>query len=244
VLAAVVAGCSSDASDASDEGSSDLSQAGSKRFDVNRLVEDSDLRGGAGVTVDQVQAFLTSKRSFLATFQEGGVSAAQIIVDAAHADQISPVYLLARIQGESSLVENPTSRNVAHATGCACPDGQACAKSQSGFKNQVVCAADLMNSYFNQLEGPAHVTVSANKIGKASKTFDPCTVTPANNATAALYTYTPWVGAFGRQCSSNHAGGGSSGIALLITTYKDAFPGADAAPPASSSDDVAATTER
>ena len=53
-------------------------------------------------------------------------------------------------------------------------------------------------------------------------TSDPCTVTPVNNATAALYTYTPWVGAYAVQCGRATVGG-SSLMASIYNRYKTAY---------------------
>ena len=61
--------------------------------------------------------------------------------------------------------------------------------------------------------------------------LDPCVVTPENRATAALYTYTPWVGAYGITCGTA-MWGGSSLVARLLQSYKTAFvsdPSVDAA---------------
>jgi hypothetical protein len=47
------------------------------------------------------------------------------------------------------------------------------------------------------------------------------TADDANRATAALYTYTPWAVAYGKQCSGKH--GGSSLVATLFNTYEKAL---------------------
>jgi hypothetical protein len=135
-MAAAAACGSPDSPESEEEGSADLSLTSSQRFDVNHLVEDEDILGGTAITAAQVQSFLESRGSYLATYREGGRSAAEIVVLRSQADGVSPLYMLARIQGESSLVESRSAKNVAHATGCACPDGHACAKSQEGAYGQ------------------------------------------------------------------------------------------------------------
>jgi hypothetical protein len=79
----------------------------------------------------------------------------------------------------------------------------------------VECAANLHAEYFDEME-QSGVTRADFGVGKKSRTLDPCSVTPANKATAALYTYTPWVGTRGKQCSSH----GSSGVTSLVSIFK------------------------
>jgi hypothetical protein len=81
------------------------------------------------------------------------------------------------------------------AFGCGCPDGGGgrCDAKYSGFEAQAECAASLTADYMKSLEGGGS-TVSGWKVGAPKATEDGYTVTPVNRATAALYTYTPWVG--------------------------------------------------
>jgi hypothetical protein len=132
--------------------------------------------------------------------------------------------MLARIQGESSLVESksPNTKNIPKATGCGCPDGKGCSAQYKGFANQITCASKLIKKYFTEMDTNG-ATVADWKVGAAKKTLDPCTITPKNRATAALYTYTPWVGSFGAGCGASKYMG-SSGIAQLARKYKDALP--------------------
>jgi hypothetical protein len=217
-------------------GAADLSVGSGQtpKFDINHLLDDEDVLGGGSITVDQVQSFLESKRSALATYEEGGASAAQIIIDRCQADGVNPVYMLARIQGESSLVASGTSKNLEHATGCACPDGHACASEKAGFANQITCAADLIRSYFDALDAKGK-TPSGYAVGQSLRTFDPCNVTPNNRATVAIYTYTPWVGPYGAGCGSSKSLGGT-GLAEIYKEFKGAFP-APSAPEAQVDDD-------
>jgi MYXO-CTERM domain-containing protein len=219
VVACGAYGCSAEWAEGTDGTSNEIV---SKDIDPDRLLEDSDILGGANITAADVQKFLESKDSYLATYKEGGSTAAEIIVERCREKGVSPVYMLARIQGESSLVESKTSKNVAKATGCGCPDGKGCAAEHAGFGNQIACSANLIRKYFTQLETKG-TTTSGYAVGKPLKTLDPCSVTPANKATVALYTYTPWVGAY----ASGGCGGstmGSSGMAMLTAKYRSALP--------------------
>jgi hypothetical protein len=230
-------GDTSDDTDPSGDSTSNLT-AKDRTIDANRLVEDEDIIGVSNVTVEQVQALLDQKKSFLASFSEDGRTAAQIIVEESKKNEMNPVYMLARIQGESSLVESqsPNQKLIEKATGCGCPDGKGCADQYKGFSKQITCTSTLMKKYFTSLDTKGE-TVAGWSVGKSNKTLDPCTVTPANRATAALYTYTPWVGEYAGGCGTSGSMG-SSGIAFLLKKYKGSFPNA---PTAASSEDGTAT---
>src|SRR5262249_54961877 len=102
--------------------------------------------------------------------------------------------------------------------GCACPDGGGCDHSVAGFGNQVQCSANTMKGYYASLNA-GHPTIAGWNVGHRQSTSDPCWVTPANKATAALYTYTPWVGAYGQGCGDRNVGG-SSLVALSFRKYE------------------------
>ena len=194
----------------------------SMRFDVDSLLTDQQLTGGQDITVAEVQAMLEEHGSFLADYVDPawGKSAARLIVERGRAHRISPLYLLARIQIESGLIQSGTSANLSQATGCGCPDSGGCSASWTGFGRQVDCAAEKMRNYLQDLDDGGS-TVSGWRVGVAKRTGDPCTVTPANRATAALYTYTPWVGAYGDRCRLRLDIGGSSLVALVYSRYAE-----------------------
>ncbi|MBL8956345.1 MAG: hypothetical protein JNK82_36565 [Myxococcaceae bacterium] len=190
-------------------------------LNMHNLMTDEDMAGFEDVTVAQVQGFLVSKGSFLAGYRDpkwSNKTAAQLIVERSRAYDINPVYMLARIETESGLIRSGTSNNLAKATGCACPDSGGCSASWAGFGNQIECSASKFRNYLIDLEA-GRTTISGWKKGAAKRTLDNCLVTPANNATAALYTYTPWVGAYASQCGTSQWGG-SSLVALLYKNFK------------------------
>jgi hypothetical protein len=216
--AAVTVACMSSgcAAETSDEPSADDSESAlSEKYDVTALLQDDEMRGGNKLSIARIQAFLEAKGSYLATYSEDGRTAATIIAEACRRADISPIYMLARIQTESSLVSSGTSRSLKAATGCACPDHAACDRRNAGFEQQVECAADLHASYFDEMARDGE-TRAAWGVGKRQKTLDPCTIIPKTMATAVLYTYTPWVGPRGKQCSSR----GSSGSTTLVSIFK------------------------
>ncbi len=237
---AVVAACGTEQDLALDSGlppedprSEELRQmdAALGSLNMHNLLTDEDMAGFDWVTVAQVQSFLQSKGSFLAGYTDPawGKTAAQLIVQRSRAYGINPVYMLARIETESGLVRSGTSKNLAKATGCACPDSGGCSASWSGFGNQIECSAMKFRGYLSDLEAGG-TTISGWKKGVAKKTSDNCWVTPANNATAALYTYTPWVGAYASQCGTSQWGG-SSLVALLYGNFKASSLWAPPPPP-------------
>ena len=199
-------------------------------LDRHRLIEDADLAGDQEVTVGQVQQLLETEGSALATFSEDGRTAAQWIVDESRAARISPVYMIARIETESSLIRSGTLDKIRQATGCACPDGSACDPSFAAFGLQIRCAAELVRGYLSDLEAD-NSTVTGWGVGVGKSSSDPCWVVPQNRATAALYTYTPWVGHYARECGTSQWGG-SSLVALLLRHFKERLPpeGGDTCP--------------
>ncbi len=201
---------------------------GGAALDKERLLEDQNLFGDGDVSADRVQQFLASKGSALAGYAEGGRSAAQWVVDEARADGVSPIYVLARIQTESGLVRGGSLGRVDAAAGCGCPDGEACDPELAGFARQIDCAARLVRSYADDLDARGE-TVSGWAVGRERQTLDGCSVAPTNRATAALYTYTPWVGAYAEGCGDSNVGG-SSLVALLYRQYAAEIAPAPPAP--------------
>ncbi|HYO59581.1 hypothetical protein [Archangium sp.] len=207
-----------------DELTGQVLEPATTEYDMHRLLEDTDITGGQWITTAQVQAFLQQKGSYLATYKDPAWSsktAAALIVERSKAYTINPLYMLARIQTESSLITSGTSTNLAKATGCGCPDSSGCDISYSGFGNQIECSAKKMRGYFNSLDA-GQATVSGWKPGVLKSTSDPCSVKPVNKATAALYTYTPWVGAYAIQCGRTDIGG-SSLVAVKYNQFKSEY---------------------
>jgi hypothetical protein len=219
--------CAAPTSDAAEQPSENGEESAlSEKYDIDALLEDNDVRGGDRLSQDQIQSFLETKGSYLASYTEGGRSAAKIIHDSCTHWNINPVYMLARIQIESSLISSGTSRSIKAATGCACPDGASCDRHSAGFAQQVECAATLHATYFDEMDRTGE-TRAAWGVGKKNRTLDPCSITPRNKATAAIYTYTPWVGPRGKQCSSH----GSSGSSSMVGIYKSYVIALSAPPP-------------
>ncbi|PTL81202.1 hypothetical protein [Vitiosangium sp. GDMCC 1.1324] len=224
LLPALLVGCGQTENEvAVDELTGQVLEPATTEYDMHRLLEDADITGGQWITTAQVQAFLQQKGSYLATYTDPawGKTAAALIVERSKAYTISPLYMLARIQTESSLITSGTSTNLAKATGCGCPDSGGCTISYAGFGNQIECSAKKLRGYFTDLDA-GRATISGWKPGVTKSTSDPCSVTPANKATAALYTYTPWVGAYAIQCGRTDIGG-SSLVAVKFNLFKGEY---------------------
>jgi CHAP domain len=194
---------------------------------------DADMKGGQSITVAKMQSFLASKGSALAKYvdPDSHKTAAEEIVTASQGSGLSPVYMLARIQSESSLVTSGTLEYLDAATGCGCPS--TCEQGFSGFHAQIQCAATQTAKYFSDA-AKGEETVGGWKIGVAHTSEDKCRVTPANAATAALYTYTPYEGYdySSVYCAGaeemTHAGEEGlevTGLAALFDEYAKDFPG-------------------
>ena len=174
-------------------------KADGNSFKADHLMEEHLFVDAEYMTTDQVQEFLEyppySHPSYLADYWEDGQLASEIITDAAREHQISPMVLLVKLQVEASLIyaSAPSDFQLSRAMGCGCLDGAyGCPNGPKGFKDQVYCGARLFRKYLDALDN-GFPTPSGWEIGVGKKTQDSIYITPKNGATAALYTYTPWV---------------------------------------------------
>lgn len=201
-------------------------------FNPNNIISDSEMMDSRSMSLTEIQQFLESKNSFLATYKTTNAygtpnkSAAEIIYDAANNNYncdgvvlnsltdeserqqkckrittISPKVILTTIQKESSLIES--NRNADRIDywplGYGCPDSGGCNPRYQGFGKQVNSTA-LQFLHYMTVNAPdwryayrAGNTYSfGNTIGDYA--CDPYqNVTIENNATAALYIFTPHV---------------------------------------------------
>jgi len=166
-------------------------------FDRNLIMSDEQFTATDAVDADELQAFFEDSpyrnRSWLADYVDAsGRRAADLIVDAALAEGLNPILLVARMQVEQSLVSKavrPSSSRLDKALGCGCPDGGGCSSSYRGFAPQLACGARILRRWYD-------ASIDGNgiwNVGVAKRTLDPLTVTPRSNATSSFYAYTPWV---------------------------------------------------
>jgi hypothetical protein len=186
-------------------------------FDQNDIISDRDMTDGASMTLAQVQAFLSSQGSYLATYSYAGKSASQHIFDAAQANGISPQVVLTTLQKEQMLITSraATSQQLALAMGWDPTN-----KFQShNFGDQVFYGTKQFRRNFDE---PWR---NGWQVGQAHS-VDDGKVIPVNAATTSLYIYTPVIGtsgAFGGnylfwQLWFNHFRFGASSNALPALT--------------------------
>lgn len=169
-------------------------------FSPSRLVSDQAFFDVGAMTASDVQAFLEQtpygRRSFLADERlADGQAVSAALVAAAERYHINPLVLLVTLQKEAGLVSAsaaPSRHRVDFAFGCGCPDGGGCMSAYRGLDRQLECAADRFRAYANDLDAGGS-TIAGFRPGKATRVLDGTTVVPANQATAMLYTYTPWI---------------------------------------------------
>lgn len=213
VVAATLAACSAPTDEAVGGDRASVRQA---EFDKNAVLTDAVLRDTKALSADDIQAFLEKtpwgETSVLATYEEDGKSAAEIMHDAATKHGINPLELLVRVQMEQGLINKATAseESISIAFGCGCPHSPVCSSKYEGFANQADCAAGTLSRSMDRAL-TSNGTASGWRKGEEKLTQDKIEIVPANAATAALYTYTPWVG---------EAGGGRKGVGGASLHYQ------------------------
>lgn len=167
-------------------------------FGKNNTVSD-EFFNYEGITGDEVQKFFEQSpygnRSWLADYRINGKRASDAIVEVSQQNGINPIVMLGRMQTESSLIartSQPSQSSLDKAMGCGCPDNAPCAPQFKGLVNQINCAADKLRDFYDASATNSGPSFYKRK-GQAFTSSDRQTVVPENHATAANYTYTPWV---------------------------------------------------
>lgn len=234
LILSALAGCTT-ASDGETEPSDSDEDAIAQGFDRDVVLSDEELTNTAALDEQRIEAFLAKTpygtRAPIADLVVHGVPIAKAIHDRSVKYGLSPLVFLTRAQLEGSLLtKKPANPDVLDfAFGCGCYDGEACKEEYRGFDLQMDCLGKTMRQHLDKLaQGKA--TASGWKVGVTKTTLDPLPVTPKTRATAALYTYAPWVGS---------AGGGKARIGgnslhyviwkkLAVVALKDGGAPADA----------------
>lgn len=123
-----------------------------------------------------------------------GQTAAEIIYGAAQANHINPQVLIVLLEKEQGLITDtyPHSGQYRAATGYGCPDTAACDSKYYGFKNQVYRAAELFRYTLDHGYSVYPTNKTVNIKYNPSASCGTGSVHIENNATAALYRYTPY----------------------------------------------------
>ncbi len=171
-------------------------------FDPDRVLDDDDIFDVNGMSYDRMVTFLRAKGTLAdhVTPDTDGVpkKVPEILYRVATSYKINPKYLMALIQKEQSLVEDPhpSQKQFDWATGYGVCDN--CSKDDpsiqdfKGFASQVEWAAkQYREKYLLQILGTGRTR--AGKAPGLAMLVDSHTVTPENNATAMLYAYTPHI---------------------------------------------------
>ncbi len=171
-------------------------------FDPNYIISDDEILDATAMTQNEIQRLLERKGSFLANYvcqsSDGrSMKASEAIYDRAVTNGISPKFIIVLLQKEQSLIEegSPRQSQLDWAAGYGCPDGGGCNSRWQGFWKQVNSATlqfrDYMDNPHLYTYKQGETYTFSNPYGTISK--EPITVTPKNQATAALYNYTPHV---------------------------------------------------
>lgn len=171
-------------------------------FNPNLILSDNDIFDANGFPKDRMVRFLESKGTLATTKQPDidGISkpVPDIIWRVSQSYKINPKYLIALIQKEQSLVEDdsPSQKQFDWAAGYGVCDS--CSKDDPAIQNFKGFAAQLewaakqhREKYLIQLLTRG-TTIGGQGNGKAV-VIDGIDVTPQNNATAMLYSYTPHI---------------------------------------------------
>lgn len=161
--------------------------------DPQNLISDGEFLAWQTWDADGIQSFLNTKGGTrLRAFREGGLSAAQIIANAARMYGVNPVVIVSTIQKEESLIESNTNFDyrVRWAMGygiCdACDSNDPALQKYAGFTNQVYSGTWQLK--INYIVWAANGSVW--NVGKTMM-IDGVAIRFANRATSALYRYTP-----------------------------------------------------
>ncbi|MFH1662173.1 MAG: hypothetical protein ABIA02_03695, partial [Candidatus Falkowbacteria bacterium] len=110
---------------------------------------------------------------------------------------INPKFLLVLLQKEQSLIEekSPKQSQLDWATGYGCPDGSECNERWKGLGKQINSAS---LQFYDYMINPNYYTYKAGESYTFTNPYsttakETTVVTPKNQATAALYNYTPHV---------------------------------------------------
>jgi len=190
-------------------------------FDPGNIISDTVFFDPGTMSADQVQAFLAAKGASCVAGEQpclkdarvttvakaademcngytGGrtESAAQIIVGVANSCGVNPRVLLVLLEKEQSLITRTRPTNYAYerATGFGCPDTAPCNAEYFGLFNQIYLAARQYQKYAIHPElYPRYRPARQNSIlYHPNSACGASNVYIENQATAGLYTYTPY----------------------------------------------------
>lgn len=170
--------------------SSPLCFVNAASFNANYILSDHDLTDYASMDDQAIKKFLIDKGGTLSKYADMSVRMYiyQIIYNVSRLYRINPKYILTLLQKEQSLITDPAPKQsqLDWATGYGCPDSGGCNTKYKGIANQIDWGAGGTRYYLD------HSNEFKYQVGK-TYTIDEQTVSIANDATRALYIYTPHI---------------------------------------------------
>ena len=157
-------------------------------FNPHYVLSDQELTYYTSMNLEQISNFLKNKGGILPTYSDASVrmSIPQLIFETSQMYKINPRYTLVLLQKEQSLLtyKTPSQGQLDWATCYGCPDSGGCNPKYQGLGNQIDWGVGAIRFY---LYNPNQFKYQTGK----TYTIDGQSVTMQNNATRALYTYTP-----------------------------------------------------
>lgn len=190
-------------------------------FTPNYLISDAEMTDVSSMSRAEIQSFLdaygTLGQHAFTDVDDEEKPIAQIISEAATRNGISPRVILVMLQKEQSLVddENPSQSQLDWAMGYGICDGctyeTGAAQRFRGIAKQINSSTlQLADGYLADLEENGETVIGMGP--GITVEIDDVDVTPTNNATAALYTYTP------------HLHGNQNFVKLWIQWFTHEYP--------------------
>ncbi len=168
------------------------------KFDRNNIMDVATFTDVEASDAIQTQKFLSRTPydvpSFLETYQSNGTRAADAILRVARTYRINPLVLLTFLQVEGGLIGErnyplPPER-VEYVFRCGCQARGDCLPALAGIDRQLECLGRQLRTSLDTIAAEGATTSGWGK-DRTSTTLDNLKVTPANEATAALYDRIP-----------------------------------------------------
>ena len=159
-------------------------------FDPSNIISDTDFI----ITPPDfdIQKFLESKRTFLATYKINGRLVSDIIKEASQ--YVSAKVIIVQLEKEQSIISTPgfpTQHQMDWAMGFGKEGGGVTKSQYQGMENQILHAAKRMRDMYENGAQQYIGDISKTLPADAGYTDGPLTV--VNKATVALYRYTPHI---------------------------------------------------
>lgn len=169
-------------------------------FERNNIIDTGSFTDVDTLDANAIQGFLGKtaydRPSFLETYQSNGVRASDAIARAARQYRINPLVFLVLAQTMQGLVGERTypfpPERIEYVFRCGCLQTGNCLPQLAGFDWQADCLGRALRVALDEIVDQGQTTGGWG-VDKTSTTLDGLKVTPANEATAALYNRLPLV---------------------------------------------------